>query len=94
MATVPARLKLDGSASKVLFKRILSKHLPASVFAKRKQGFAVPKGAWFRKELRETARERLLDPRTLARGYFRPEAVREVLSRHEEGRRDYATGSG
>ncbi len=90
MATVPARLKLDGGASKVLFKRILAKHLPASVFTKRKQGFAVPKGAWFRKELRETARERLLDPRTLARAYFRPEAVREVLSRHEEGKRDYS----
>jgi len=90
MATVPARLKLQGGVSKVLFKRLLAKHLPASVFTKRKQGFAVPKGTWFRNELRGTARERLLDPRTLARGYFRPEAVREILTQHEEGKRDYS----
>jgi asparagine synthase (glutamine-hydrolysing) len=90
MGTVPSSLKLKGGASKVLFKRLLAKYLPESVLAKRKQGFAVPKGDWFRRELKRTARERLLDPRALARGYFRADAVRDVLRHHEAGRRDYS----
>jgi asparagine synthase (glutamine-hydrolysing) len=90
MARVPSNLKLRDGVSKRLFRKLLAKHLPERVFTKRKQGFAVPKGEWFRRDLRATARERLLDPRTLARGYFRPERVREVLELHEAGRRDYS----
>lgn len=90
MARVPSSLKLRDGVSKRLFRKLLAKHLPESVFTKRKQGFAVPKGEWFRRDLRATARERLLDPRTLARGYFRPERVREVLKLHEAGQRDYS----
>jgi asparagine synthase (glutamine-hydrolysing) len=90
MARVPSNLKLRDGVSKRLFRKLLAKHLPESVFTKRKQGFAVPKGEWFRRDLRAAARERLLDPRTLARGYFRPERIREVLELHEAGRRDYS----
>jgi asparagine synthase (glutamine-hydrolysing) len=90
MATIPASLKLRGGTAKYLFKRLLARLLPESVFSKPKQGFAVPKGAWFRNELRRAARERLLDGRTLRRGYFRREAIEELLGNHEAGRRDYS----
>ncbi len=89
-AGIPPALKLQGGTSKYLFKRLLSRLLPDSVFSKPKQGFAVPKGAWFRKELRLAARERLLDGRTLDRGYFRRGAVERLLAHHEAGRRDYS----
>jgi asparagine synthase (glutamine-hydrolysing) len=90
MARVPSGLKLRGGVSKYLFRKVLAKRLPEAVFTKRKQGFAVPKGEWFRRDLKAVARERLLDPRTLARGYFRPERIREVLQLHEAGQRDYS----
>jgi asparagine synthase (glutamine-hydrolysing) len=90
MARVPSGLKLRGGVSKYLFRKMLAKRLPEAVFTKRKQGFAVPKGEWFRRDLKAVARERLLDPRTLARGYFRPERIREVLQLHEAGQRDYS----
>jgi len=90
MARVPTGLKLRGGVSKYLFRKMLAKRLPEAVFTKRKQGFAVPKGEWFRRDLKTVARERLLDPRTLARGYFRPERIREVLQLHEAGQRDYS----
>ncbi len=89
-AGIPPALKLRGGTTKYLFKRLLSRLLPESVFSKPKQGFAVPKGAWFRRELRLAARERLLDGRTLARGYFRRGAVEQLLASHEAGRRDYS----
>jgi len=90
MARVPWTLKLRNGVSKYLFRRVLAGRLPESVFTKRKQGFAVPKGEWFRKDLRGIARERLLDSRALGRGYFRPERIREVLEHHDAGHRDYS----
>jgi len=91
VATIPPALKLRDSVSKYLFRKMASRYLPASVFEKPKQGFGVPTGAWFQRELRASARERLLDPRTLDRGYFRRRTVERVLDLHEAGQRDYGT---
>ena len=53
-------------------------------------GFGVPLDHWFRNELKDYAREVLLDPQTLGRGYFRPEAVRRLLDEHQQGRFDHS----
>jgi asparagine synthase (glutamine-hydrolysing) len=90
MATVPPSLKLKGGVAKYLFKKLGARYLPDSVFTKRKQGFGVPKGAWFQRDLKGVARERLLDPRTLRRGYFRRDVMERILANHEAGRRDYS----
>lgn len=45
---------------------------------------------WFRQEHRRAAQEILLDPKTLSRGYFRPETIRRLLTHHGSGRRDYS----
>jgi asparagine synthase (glutamine-hydrolysing) len=90
VATIPPALKLRGTTSKYLFKKLCSRFLPESVFHKRKQGFAVPLGAWFRTELRERARETLLSPRSLGRGYFEPRLLEQILRLHAEGQRDYS----
>jgi len=41
--------------------------------------------------LRAAAEEILLDARTLARGYFRPDTLQRLLQHHTTGRRDYST---
>ncbi len=51
--------------------------------------FGVPLARWFRGELREYAREILLDPSALRRGYFREEGVRTLLEDHAAGREDH-----
>jgi asparagine synthase (glutamine-hydrolysing) len=89
-ATLPPDFKLRGRTSKYLFRRVLEKHLPASVFQKRKQGFAVPKAIWFQRDLEREARERLLDARTLRRGYFDRRVLERVLRLHSTGQRDYS----
>ena len=91
VASIPPALKLRDSVSKYLFRKMAARFLPASVFAKPKQGFGVPTGAWFQQELRRHARERLLDPRALERGYFQRRVVERVLDLHEAGQRDYGT---
>ncbi len=53
-------------------------------------GFGVPIGRWFREELHDELCGVLLDPACLARGLFRPEAVRDLVDDHTSGRRDVA----
>jgi len=64
--------------------------LPPSIFRRRKMGFGVPLAHWFRHELRDFAREVLLDPSTLARGYFRPQAVERLVNEHLSGVFDHS----
>jgi asparagine synthase (glutamine-hydrolysing) len=49
----------------------------------------VPLAQWFRGDIRDYARGVLLDPRSLARGYFRPEAMRRLLDNHQRGAFDH-----
>jgi asparagine synthase (glutamine-hydrolysing) len=49
----------------------------------------VPVGRWFREGLQSYAREMLLDPQTLKRGYFREAAVRQLLDEHISGQRNH-----
>jgi asparagine synthase (glutamine-hydrolysing) len=91
MATLPVTLKLRGHVSKYILRKLGGRLLPSSVLTKRKQGFAIPAEHWFQKELRTFAEDVLLDPRTLARGYFRPQTVRRLLQQHAAGQRDYST---
>jgi asparagine synthase (glutamine-hydrolysing) len=52
-------------------------------------GFGMPVAEWFRGDLREIARDVLLDRRTLARGYFSREGVTRLLEEHLDLRRDH-----
>jgi asparagine synthase (glutamine-hydrolysing) len=51
-------------------------------------GFGVPLARWFRKDLKDYARDVLLDPRTRQRGIMRSERVADLLDVHLSGRRD------
>ena len=91
LATLPVSLKLRDGISKYIFRKYCRRLLPESVLTKPKQGFGIPKDQWFRTELRQVARDILLDSKTLHRGYFRKEAITRLLDHHVTGRRDYST---
>jgi asparagine synthase (glutamine-hydrolysing) len=84
-ASIPAELKVRGGQKKWILREALREWLPSDLLDRPKQGFSVPVGDWFRHELRDLAREVLLDSHSLARGYFRPQAVRSMLDRHAAG---------
>jgi asparagine synthase (glutamine-hydrolysing) len=88
VATIPSSLKLAGGIGKYIFKRAMATHLPADILTRRKMGFGVPLGAWFRGELRDMAHDLLLDSRTQQRGIFNPSWVQGLLRTHDSGRRD------
>ena len=89
-ASLPEKFKLHGLTTKYLLKRVLKKLLPAENLERRKMGFGVPIGHWFRGEMQSFLREILLSQKSLARGLFKPEAVRQLVELHTRGERDYA----
>jgi asparagine synthase (glutamine-hydrolysing) len=88
VATIPSSLKLKGGTGKYILKRAMASRLPAEILSRRKMGFGVPLGAWFRGELRDMTHDLLLEPRTRQRGIFRTSWVEGLLRDHESRRRD------
>lgn len=89
-ARLPAGLKLRRKESKHLLKREFQDLLPPDIRNRRKMGFAVPVGRWFRRELREFLADTLLSPRSLMRGYFRSNELNSMVGEHLDGSRNHA----
>ncbi|MGH7322964.1 MAG: asparagine synthase (glutamine-hydrolyzing) [Candidatus Rokuibacteriota bacterium] len=88
-ASLPLSLKLRGTSGKYLLRRVMGGILPDAVLRRPKMGFGVPVDRWLRHDLREMARDLLLDTRARQRGYFRPETVARWLEEHAAGRGDH-----
>lgn len=89
-ASLPEKYKLRGLTTKYLLKRMLRKLLPAENLDRRKMGFGVPIGHWFRGQLQPFLRETLLAEASLQRGLFRPETIKRLVELHTRGERDYS----
>jgi asparagine synthase (glutamine-hydrolysing) len=70
---------------------VLKQLLPAENLTRRKMGFGVPIGHWFRGKLQPYLRETILSELALKRGLFRPEVVKRLVELHTRGERDYSS---
>jgi len=89
-ASLPEKFKLRGLTTKYLLKKVLRKLLPSENLDRRKMGFGVPIGHWFRGKMQPFLREVVLSEKALNRGLFKPETVRQLIDQHTEGKRDYS----
>ncbi len=86
---LPLSMKIGEGKGKRVLRRLLERHVPASLFERPKMGFGIPLEAWLRGPLRDWA-ETLLDERRLAaEGYFDPRKVRATWGEHLSGRRNW-----
>jgi asparagine synthase (glutamine-hydrolysing) len=88
-AALPARFKIHDGRRKHVLKETLRTLLPDSILNRRKQGFGVPLGTWFRGGLTDLFSDVLQSPRTKQRGYFEPAFVSRLLREHLGGGRDH-----
>lgn len=85
-ARIPVDMKFKNGRTKHIFVEALRGLLPDPVLDRRKQGFAVPVGAWLRKQLKPLLLETILSERCRRRGIFEAPVVEQVVRRHEQGR--------
>jgi asparagine synthase (glutamine-hydrolysing) len=83
---LPTRLKLRrGWTTKYVLRRAMQGVLPAPILARRKMGFPVPVGKWFRGEYKHVVEDYVLSPRAQERGIFDAAYVRALVARHDAG---------
>jgi len=87
---MPMSQKRQGRRGKTILVDTFADLLPDSIQSRPKMGFGVPLDQWFRNELRPLLEDVLLDPVAIARGYFRPEAVRQLVDEHVSNRWDHS----
>jgi asparagine synthase (glutamine-hydrolysing) len=86
-AGLPSSLKMKHFRLKYLLRGMVKDVLPPEILRKKKQGFMVPIGAWFRGELRPYLHDTLLSERAAARGIFKRAEVERLLQEHIAGSR-------
>ena len=87
-ASLPVSYKIRGGIKKYILKKALSGLVPEKILKRRKMGFGVPVGRWFRGELKDFMRETLLSRSSINRGYFRPDFLKGLVEDHINGKRD------
>ena len=88
MASVPLEFKLKGLTSKYILKRILSRRIPENLLHRKKMGFGVPIGRWFRNEMKDFIYDILLEEKSIKRGYFNKDYIKQLLDKHVSGSSD------
>ena len=88
-ATIPAKYETRGMAGKYILKEAVEDLLPRDIVYRKKMGFPTPWAYWLNGPQMQSLEQLLLEPRTLERGYFRPEAVRKLFGEHRAGSRDH-----
>ncbi len=84
-ATLPPNLKVHGLARKYLLKQVAREWLPREIIDRKKKGFPIPLGAWFRHEARPFVRDILSPEAIRRRGLFNADYVDRLLNEHESG---------
>ena len=88
-ASLPENLKMKGFETKSLLKKVAAKLVPREVIYRRKMGFGVPIGNWFRGEMKNFVRDVLLSEKSLKRGIVKSEMIEKYVREHTEAERDH-----
>jgi asparagine synthase (glutamine-hydrolysing) len=82
---LPERMKLRGWTTKRILRESMKNILPPEILTRKKMGFPVPIGKWFRNEHKHVIDEYVLSERALSRGIFNADFVRDIVGRHQSG---------
>jgi asparagine synthase (glutamine-hydrolysing) len=88
-ATLTTPQLLNGGPKRML-REAFAADLPPWVFKRRKMGFAVPIGEWFRGELRAMLRDHLFAADSFASSHFNRAVVERLVEEHEAERVDHS----
>jgi len=85
VAAMPAGVKLPRWQTKTTLRAAIRDLVPPEILTRRKMGFPVPVGDWFRGAFASVVDEFVLGPRALARGYFSRSGLQQLVAEHRSG---------
>ncbi|HZU70431.1 MAG TPA: asparagine synthase (glutamine-hydrolyzing) [Ktedonobacteraceae bacterium] len=88
-ARIPSEMKIRPFQAKYLLKRAFADVLPAAILRRKKMGFNVPTGIWFREGQRGMMTRLLLSERARDRGFLNTDFVAALLRDHLHGKTNY-----
>jgi asparagine synthase (glutamine-hydrolysing) len=87
--SLPSSLKMRDGVGKWLLRKAIEGTVPDTVLTRPKQGFGVPLGRWFRRELSHRI-DQLLSPSSAIYEFYDPARVRGIVTEHRAHRRDHS----
>lgn len=88
-ARLPLEIKFGDGTLKYHLKKVIKDILPHDLLWRKKQGFGVPVGQWFKKDLYEFTRDILLSEKALKRDLFDKRYIDKILQDHRTGRQNH-----
>ncbi|MFM9903054.1 MAG: asparagine synthase (glutamine-hydrolyzing) [Pyrinomonadaceae bacterium] len=88
-ASLPENLKIRRFQTKYLLKKVAARLVPKDVIYRKKMGFGVPIGKWFRGEMKDFVRSILLSEKAMKRGITNPTVVERWVDQHQTGLADH-----
>ena len=84
------KMKLKGTEGKYIFKKSLEPHLSHDILYRKKMGFGVPLGSWFRGPLKQRVQDAVLGEKLAETNMFNHNYLQTLVKDHQSGRRDYS----
>jgi asparagine synthase (glutamine-hydrolysing) len=89
-ARLPLSLKVKGFKNKRLLKETMRGFLPDAIIDRPKLGLHAPVGIWLQSELKPLVANLLSKETVERRGYFRYDAIENMINLHQIGKRDFS----
>ncbi|MBN1765521.1 MAG: asparagine synthase (glutamine-hydrolyzing) [Sedimentisphaerales bacterium] len=87
--SLPTTYRHNGKTGKLILRHACDDLLPEKIKHRKKMGFGVPVGHWFRHELRPLFIDTVLSGHAIQRGYFKRQAVEQLLQENEQKQNDH-----
>jgi asparagine synthase (glutamine-hydrolysing) len=87
-AGIPSSYATRGLEGKSILKSAVEDLLPHSIIYRKKMGFPTPWSGWLVGEQLQELEDLMLEPRSMQRNLFRPDAIRRLFAEHRTRSRD------
>jgi asparagine synthase (glutamine-hydrolysing) len=86
--TLPLNLKMKGTTTKYLLKKVAERYLPKEVIYRPKTGFAAPVRQWITNDLKNTINQALSKDALKEQNIFNPSTVKQLIEDNDSGKID------
>jgi asparagine synthase (glutamine-hydrolysing) len=87
---IPAKFKLARSNTKVLLKKVASRHVPTDCIYRPKEGFSIPIKNWLGNQLYPLMEDLLNSKKIDSEGLFQPNTIERLKNEHLAGRANHS----